>query len=594
MLIGGTDRRYPKVLFVGRCPNKLEYLPARDPDTLVVLSDRRLASLGHFMEAGEVLVALEASLFPDSAGTADRNVHLIDTLGGAGRTRFLFNPRSLGAGAIKAAIQANPTILYCPEERRLVEPEAEARSASFEAPLSDLSFLQMIAQSFAAPGATLHFCNFDEEFRAMEAHSAQTLSQGFIGLAEAGLSLSLHNCNYNLQNRILALLNAPSPESFETRVSLVIPLYNNERHIEETLQSVVDQNYESLEVIVIDDGSSDRSPELAKGFADRFTKFTYRRQENQGVSAARNHGLAIASGQYIAFLDADDLLLAESIRRRVAFLDSEGFRVCGGRTQIIDNDGRSLNLTIGQFKHCGYESNWQMSFQISTLMGQSAVMKRQAFRVDQRFAEDWRYLVDLTAVGERIGSCEGEPLSCYRWHPASATRTEFFNHFRGCIELMSELLLNDRGDAARNEKLGAGVSAIDAGRVGAAVVSRLQALYLQCAVCEGTDPLEPKMVDFMNSVKDHFPQTIPSARFESIVMRAFLLPCFSDALHEKVSSMALGVLQKLRALENTPANSAFAASLRRYLLEINAKLEKKGYKIKDKQALREFMKRNPL
>lgn len=94
-------------------------------------------------------------------------------------------------------------------------------------------------------------------------------------------------------------------------ISVVIPLYNKEKSIATTLQSVIDQTYTDWECIVINDGSTDNSLEVVKNFVDEFRiydcKFQIYSQPNAGVSAARNRGVMEAKGEYVAFLDGDDI-----------------------------------------------------------------------------------------------------------------------------------------------------------------------------------------------------------------------------------------------------------------------------------------------
>jgi glycosyltransferase involved in cell wall biosynthesis len=85
-------------------------------------------------------------------------------------------------------------------------------------------------------------------------------------------------------------------------VSVIIPVYNGEKYLGEAVQSVLEQDYRPLEIIVVDDGSTDRSAEIASSYAE----VRYFHQENQGVSAARNAAIAMAMGEFLAFLDADD------------------------------------------------------------------------------------------------------------------------------------------------------------------------------------------------------------------------------------------------------------------------------------------------
>ena len=86
-------------------------------------------------------------------------------------------------------------------------------------------------------------------------------------------------------------------------VSIIIPVYNLEKYIVNCLESIFAQTYESLEIICIDDGSNDKSAEIIKRFAASDSRVKYFYHDNAGVSVARNHGLEIASGDYIMFVD---------------------------------------------------------------------------------------------------------------------------------------------------------------------------------------------------------------------------------------------------------------------------------------------------
>lgn len=91
-------------------------------------------------------------------------------------------------------------------------------------------------------------------------------------------------------------------------ISIIIPLYNKESSIRETLLSVLEQDYPSFEVVVVDDGSTDGSAEVVKEFC-KDSRVKYYRIDNSGPSAARSHGVGMAQGEFILFLDADDLLM---------------------------------------------------------------------------------------------------------------------------------------------------------------------------------------------------------------------------------------------------------------------------------------------
>jgi GT2 family glycosyltransferase len=115
-----------------------------------------------------------------------------------------------------------------------------------------------------------------------------------------------------------------SPEPDLPRVSVVMPVYNSERYIEEALRSILDQDYRDFELLLVDDGSTDRSREIAEAHAARDARIRILGHErNRGVSAANNTGIAAARGEYIARMDSDDKAMPGRLRRQVAALDSD-------------------------------------------------------------------------------------------------------------------------------------------------------------------------------------------------------------------------------------------------------------------------------
>ena len=90
------------------------------------------------------------------------------------------------------------------------------------------------------------------------------------------------------------------------KISVIIPAYNVEKYIQETLDSVCNSTYKDYEIILINDGSTDRTDEICKKYSEKHKEITYLTQKNQGVSAARNQGIKYAKGDWIIFVDADD------------------------------------------------------------------------------------------------------------------------------------------------------------------------------------------------------------------------------------------------------------------------------------------------
>ncbi len=114
-------------------------------------------------------------------------------------------------------------------------------------------------------------------------------------------------------------------------VSVIIPVYNCERYLSEAVGSVLAQTYGDFEAIVVDDGSTDGSPGIAKGFSG---DVRYVHQPRSGAAAARNNGAALARGSYIAFLDADDLWMRDKLALQMSvFRDDPGLDMVFGHIQ---------------------------------------------------------------------------------------------------------------------------------------------------------------------------------------------------------------------------------------------------------------------
>src|SRR5262245_51225319 len=110
------------------------------------------------------------------------------------------------------------------------------------------------------------------------------------------------------------------------RTSVVIPAFNAERYLSDAVNSVLGQSHPATEIVVVDDGSTDATPEIAKSFAS----VTYVRQANAGVAAALNHGSCIATGDFIAFLSADDVWNNDKLALQRRALQDAGNRLVFG------------------------------------------------------------------------------------------------------------------------------------------------------------------------------------------------------------------------------------------------------------------------
>jgi glycosyltransferase involved in cell wall biosynthesis len=127
------------------------------------------------------------------------------------------------------------------------------------------------------------------------------------------------------------------------KVTVIIPAYGVERYIAATIRSVLAQTYRNFELLIIDDGSPDRSVEICRQFTD--PRIRILRQSNRGPAAARNLGIRQATGAYIALLDGDDLWVPEKLEKHVAHLENNpGVGVSYCRSELIDEAGQSLGI----------------------------------------------------------------------------------------------------------------------------------------------------------------------------------------------------------------------------------------------------------
>lgn len=124
-----------------------------------------------------------------------------------------------------------------------------------------------------------------------------------------------------------------------SKVSVVIPAFNSAAYIRETINSVLNQSFKDLEVVVVDDGSKDNTGELLK---DYHSKVRYILKENGGPASARNLGIKEAKGEFIAFLDADDLWMSDKLEKQLERFDGEDIGLVFSSVQKMDKDNHDL------------------------------------------------------------------------------------------------------------------------------------------------------------------------------------------------------------------------------------------------------------
>ena len=144
-------------------------------------------------------------------------------------------------------------------------------------------------------------------------------------------------------------------EQDQPLVSVVIPVYNVEKYIEQALESVIQQSYSKLEIIVVDDQSPDQSIDLVKTkFNDPRIRII--RQKNRGLAGARNTGICNANGSFIAFLDSDDFWQHDKIEKHVSvMLASPNYGISFCSSLFVDANSQSINRLQAPKKKSNYQ-----------------------------------------------------------------------------------------------------------------------------------------------------------------------------------------------------------------------------------------------
>jgi glycosyltransferase involved in cell wall biosynthesis len=205
-----------------------------------------------------------------------------------------------------------------------------------------------------------------------------------------------------------------------TTVSVVIPCYNHGRFLRDAIESVRRQSWPDVELIVVDDGSTDDSRTVAAGFAE--VKLV--RQSNEGLSAARNRGLHASSGEIVIFLDADDILLPGAAEAAVRSLTAQpDAMMTFGRLEYMDAEGRPLDNPVPRVTSNFYEEFLKRNYIRTPAV---AAFRRGIFDVagefDPRCSPSADYDLYLR-ISRRFAIAAHEvAVARYRQHPGSMSR----------------------------------------------------------------------------------------------------------------------------------------------------------------------------
>lgn len=207
-------------------------------------------------------------------------------------------------------------------------------------------------------------------------------------------------------------------------VSIILPTYNGAPFLPESVESILAQTYNPYEVIIVDDGSTDNTKEVLKPFAQKIRYINL--EQNKGLPVARNTGIRLAQGEYIAFIDADDLWLPEKLQTNVEYFGRhpDVGMVYSGHTNI-DEKGRTLNGGVKKRLPSG-KIFFQLYSEQNFIIPSSVVVRKEVFETTGLFDEqlvncqDWDMWLRIAFYFKIEGI--NEPLVKYRHNPHSLSK----------------------------------------------------------------------------------------------------------------------------------------------------------------------------
>lgn len=186
------------------------------------------------------------------------------------------------------------------------------------------------------------------------------------------------------------------------KISVIIPMHNSSKHIEECLESVINQTYKNIEIIVVDDLSQDNSLELVRNFNDNRIKII-ELEENVGAANSRNKGIEEALGDYICFLDSDDYWVLDKLERQVKFMEENSYTFIYGGYLYLKNGRKKKAKVPKQLNYKQLLKNHAI-FTSTVMLNMDKLSKEDIYMPNIRKGQDtatwWKILKKgITAYG---------------------------------------------------------------------------------------------------------------------------------------------------------------------------------------------------
>ncbi|WP_417859709.1 glycosyltransferase family 2 protein [Winogradskyella sediminis] len=214
-------------------------------------------------------------------------------------------------------------------------------------------------------------------------------------------------------------------------VSIITPMYNNANVIEKTIRSVLKQTYSNWELLLVDDASTDEIETVLKPYVDKDSRIKlFVHKNNEGAAKARNLGTKMAKGNYIAFLDADDLWESHKLQLQVAQLKSNNTDVCYGSYEWVDSNGKSLNKKVHVLKSLTYNKLLKANY-IGNLTGiYNSEKLGKIYTKDLKKRQDWLLWLEALKRSEKPAVGIIKTIAYYRITEGSlsSNKTNLIKH----------------------------------------------------------------------------------------------------------------------------------------------------------------------
>ncbi len=199
----------------------------------------------------------------------------------------------------------------------------------------------------------------------------------------------------------------------QPRISIIIPCFNGEKYIRETLDCLQKQTIDDWECVIVNDGSTDNSLEILKEYAAMDSRYKYIDKKNEGPAIARNTAIAASSGKYILPLDADDLIAPSYAEKAIDYLEThQKCKLVYCKAQFFGNRNGIVNLPVYSFKELPYEN----SIFCSCIYRKGDFDKTLGYNPNMAFRnEDWDFLLSFLDENDDV-FCLPETLFFYRQH----------------------------------------------------------------------------------------------------------------------------------------------------------------------------------